>query len=55
MAEGKYSFSIDRGGTFTDVYAATPNGTCKHGGGTAGPIRLWPWCFLRMTGGLPLP
>lgn len=29
MTEGKFSFSIDRGGTFTDVYAATPNGTCK--------------------------
>lgn len=23
---GKFSFSIDRGGTFTDVYAATPKG-----------------------------
>lgn len=26
-AEGKFSFSIDRGGTFTDVYAATPKGS----------------------------
>jgi len=28
---GKFSFSIDRGGTFTDVYAATPTGTRRGG------------------------
>lgn len=32
---GKFSFSIDRGGTFTDVYAATPKGT-----------RRWRVCLL---------
>lgn len=26
MGDDKFSFSIDRGGTFTDVYAATPKG-----------------------------
>lgn len=26
MAAGRYRFSIDRGGTFTDVFAETPDG-----------------------------
>jgi len=29
MARGKFQFAIDRGGTFTDVWARCPNGkTC---------------------------
>lgn len=26
MTTGKYRFAIDRGGTFTDIYAECPNG-----------------------------
>ena len=29
MAGGKFRFAIDRGGTFTDVYAECPNGEVR--------------------------
>lgn len=29
MADGNFRFAIDRGGTFTDVYAECPNGEVR--------------------------
>lgn len=29
MTEGKFKFAIDRGGTFTDVFAKCPNGKIR--------------------------